>query len=286
VEPKIKTKSKQESAIVGHIFGTPVVVKGWTWLPISELAAWAGMAWLAARQDPERTWRQRFQIGALTMPVVLGSEWGHNLAHTAAAYLIGKPVHAFRIAWGMPLLVYHDLEEEDVTPIEHITRSAVGPIFNTVLLGCFLLLKWLSGPVSITHEAAKAGVAANAFLSSVSLLPIPGIDGGPILKWSLVARGQTTREADETVRKTNWGLGALLTLFSGLLLKRRKYVLGGFLGMMAGIAFGVATGRLREKPGGFGGYGDSRAAQWRRVPPLETPAPCHIPTSWQLEAPS
>ena len=48
------------------------------------------------------------------MPIVLGSEWCHNLAHAAAARAIGKPVDAIRITWGMPLLVYYDINDKNV----------------------------------------------------------------------------------------------------------------------------------------------------------------------------
>jgi len=74
------------------------------------------MAWVAKKRVPERSWLQSLGIGALTMLVVLGSEWCHNLAHAAAARMVGKPMDAIRITWGMPLVVYYDINDENVTP--------------------------------------------------------------------------------------------------------------------------------------------------------------------------
>jgi hypothetical protein len=98
---------EDEVTKVGQAFSTPLVVKGKTWLPLTQLAAWPVMAWVARKRVPKRTWLQSLGVGALTTPVMLGSEWGHNLAHAAAARVVGKPMDAIRITWGMPLVVYY-----------------------------------------------------------------------------------------------------------------------------------------------------------------------------------
>ncbi|MFC1879629.1 hypothetical protein ACFLZW_06910 [Chloroflexota bacterium] len=237
----------EDFKVVGQVFGVPLVTKGLTWLPLTEVGVWAFMTWYAGKNNPERTWSQRLGVGALTMPVILGSEWGHNLAHAAAAKLVAKPMDALRVTWGMPLVVYFDTEDKNVTPTQHIMRSVGGPIFNSSLLLFCLALRGAFKPDSLGREVANVAVGVNAFLSSVSLLPIPGIDGGSILKWSLVKSGQTHKEADKTVRKVNGLVGALLAVFSGALFKRRKHLLGGFIALMAAICMGVASGRLREE---------------------------------------
>ena len=90
-------KPDDDVTVVGHVFDTPVVLKGDTWLPLTELAVWAIMAWVSGRGHSDRSWRKRLGIGGLTMVAILGSEWGHNLAHAAAARLVGKPMDALRI---------------------------------------------------------------------------------------------------------------------------------------------------------------------------------------------
>ena len=87
----------QECTTVGHIFDAPLVVVGKTWLPLTEIFVFGIMAREAGRLHPEREWPVRLGVAALTMPVILGSEWCHNLAHAAVAILVGYPADAIRI---------------------------------------------------------------------------------------------------------------------------------------------------------------------------------------------
>ena len=232
---------------VGEIFDAPLVTKGWTWLPLTEVVVWMIMALEAGRLHPERSWFSRLGVAALTTPVILGSEWCHNLAHAAAAKWVGHPVDAIRVTWGMPLLVYHDIEDADVTPREHIVRALGGPVFNTILFGMAALLQSLTKPELIARDVVDLAFGMNAFLVLGGLLPIPGIDGGAALKWMLVEKGQTPTEADASIRKvdavTALGLGAgTMVAF-----KKRRRLLGGIFMMFAGFALVIATGLLKEK---------------------------------------
>jgi Zn-dependent protease len=235
-----------EVTTVGTVFNTPLVAKGKTWYPVTQLITWPIMAWVAKKRLPERSWLQSLGIGALTMPIVLGSEWCHNLAHAAAACMVGKPMDAIRITWGMPLIVYYDINDETVTPRQHITRALGGPVFNILVLPVALLIKHHTDPQSVTRDMVNAAVGTNAFLPAVGLLPIPGIDGGPILKWSLVEKGQTPKEADMTVRKVDGVLGVLLTLAGILSLKKRRWLVGGLLMQLAALALSIALGIFKE----------------------------------------
>jgi Zn-dependent protease len=232
---------------VGRILGTRLVVKGQTWLPFVEVVTWSIMAWYAHRQRPSRSWPKRVGIGALTTPIVLGSEWCHNLAHAAAAYLIGKPVDAIRIIWGMPRLVYFDIQDETVTPRQHILRALGGPVCNALLWIVATLFRRRTQPDSTARDVANAAVGINAFLCTVSLLPIPGIDGGPILKWSLVAYGRKPDDADRLVRKVNGVLGIVLAGGGLTALRVGRRVLGVLLTQFAALAFSIWLGLIREQ---------------------------------------
>jgi len=236
-----------EVTTVGKIFGTPLVVKGRTWLPLVQLIAWPIFAWVAGRQHPERSWLKRWGIGALTMTVVLGSEWCHNLAHAAAARLVGKPMDAIRITWGMPLVVYYDINDEDVTPRQHIIRALGGPIFNLSVLPIAQIYRRRAIPGTVTRDVLDAAVNTNAFLPAVGLLPIPGIDGGPILKWSLVESGQTTVEADIMVRKVDGVLGIILAFISVAAFRKRRWVAGCLCVQLAALALSIALGIFKEQ---------------------------------------
>ncbi len=108
---------------------------------------------------------------------------------------------------------------------------------------------WLRGSTrhdSLARDLAQAAVDTNTFLCTVSLLPIPGIDGGPILKWALVANGRTPTEADTVVRKVDGVLGIGLAAAGAVALKKRRWLLGALCVQLAVAALGIALGFLKE----------------------------------------
>ena len=236
-----------DSISVGRVFATPLRVKGFTWFPLTQCIVWGIMSWIAGKTRPDRSLGERMRIATFTMPVVLGSEWGHNLAHAAAANWIGKPMDAMRITWGMPLCVYYDINDDSVTPRQHILRALGGPLFSFILLVLSSVLRRITPKESLFREVADVSYTTNAFISTVSLLPIPGIDGGPILKWSLVERGRTVEEADQAIRKVDSGLGIALSVFSGAAISRGRRVIGLLSAMLAVMSFGVALGWIKEQ---------------------------------------
>ena len=231
---------------VGEIFGTPVVVKGKTWFPLTEFVVWLIMAWVAGRNRPDRSRWKKLGVGGLTMTAILGSEWCHSLAHAAAARSIGKPMDALRVTWGMPLVVYYDIDDDEVTPREHIIRALGGPLCSGVLLAITGLIRRFTPRGSVGREVADAAVGMNLFLSTASLLPIPGIDGGPILKWTLVERGHTGNEADEVVKGVDRALGVGLGIATGVAVKKRRWFIGAILGMFTALALAVGFGLIEE----------------------------------------
>lgn len=236
----------EEVTTLGSVFSAPLVGKGKTWLPLVQLVAWPVMAHVAKKRHPERTWLQSFGIAALTTPVMLGSEWCHNLAHAAAAQWVGKPVDAVRVTWGMPLLVYHDINDPEVTPCQHILRALGGPVFNVLMLPVALFFRRLTRAGSAARDVADVAVGTNIFLPAVGMLPIPGIDGGPVLKWSLVAWGKTIEEADLAVRKVDGALAPVFAAGAAVAFKKRRWLVGALLGQFAALAFSIAVGLFRE----------------------------------------
>jgi Zn-dependent protease len=99
----------------------------------------------------------------------------------------------------------------------------------------------------VVRDIADVAVATNLFLPAFGLLPIPGIDGGPILKWSLVERGASPMDADMTVRKVDGVLGAVLALVAAMAFKKRRFLLGALLMQTAALAWSIALGILREQ---------------------------------------
>jgi hypothetical protein len=232
---------------ITKIGSTPVTVKPGSLIPLTELVIWTYFTRRAARRSRDKSPVRWISEGFLKMGVMLGSEWCHNLAHLIASNLIGKPMDEFRIQFGMPRCIYYQLNDPDVTPRQHIIRSLGGPLVNLILVPITGLWSSLTRKHSLMGETAKTAFQTNLFLSLVSLLPIPGIDGGPILKWGLVDRGKSIEEADRVVRQVNGPLAVILGLFSSQAFLRKKYLSGFFSLMLGVISLGVFTGWLKEK---------------------------------------
>lgn len=246
IKPAFLTSDEQPS-VIGKVFSTPIVVKGFTGLPLLELAALGILSVVADKKKPAWSRPKQLSAGALTTLVLFASEWCHNLAHTFVAYRIGKPVDAIRVFWGTPLLIYYDINDQNVSPRQHILRASGGPIFNFLLLPICWLAKHLTKPESLAYYVANFSLGTNMFISSIALLPIPGIDGGPLLKWSLVERGQTRQQADETVKKVNLVLGSGLGVATGIALKKRRNWLGMALGAFALSSLAIGLGWIKEQ---------------------------------------
>ncbi len=214
VENHDRSTHRVDEKIIGVIGKTPVTRVGYTWIPITQLVLWAIFTRSAAKRKPNSSRTQWSREGFFKMAVVLGSEWCHNLAHLITSNWVGKPMDQMRIQAGMPRCIYHKINDQDVSPRQHIVRSLGGPAINILLLPVLGLIRNWTDSDSIAGETSKTAYQTNLLLLLISLLPIPGIDGGPLLKWSLVESGKTIEEADRVVQKTNGPLAILLGLFS------------------------------------------------------------------------
>jgi hypothetical protein len=233
--------------VVDRLGETEITRRGISWLPVSQLIIWSLFSRASRQRNPDRSWLRAGLEGFCQMMIMLGSEWGHNLAHLVASHMVDKPMDQFRIQLGMPRCVYHKINDQGVTPREHVTRALGGPLFNLLALPFAWIGKQLTKKSSIAGMTARTAFDTNLFLTTVSLLPIPGIDGGPILKWTLVDRGKTSQEADEVVRKTNGPLALLLGLVSSAAFLKKKPLLGLFSLMLGGISLSIFTGWLKEE---------------------------------------
>jgi Zn-dependent protease len=239
--------SDEQPTTLGHVFEAPIVVKGITGLPVLELVAWGLLTWVAGKKRPDWSQSKRATAGALTTLILFASEWGHNLAHALFAHRIGKPVDAIRILGGTPMLIYYDTNDQDVSPRQHILRASGGPIFNTLMVPLCWIARNLTREGSLPRYAVNFALGTNIFIGTVALLPIPGIDGGPILKWSLVERGQSPQEADEMVKKVNLVMGTGLGVASGVAIKKQHKWLAAAIGAFALTSLAIGLGLLKEQ---------------------------------------
>ena len=246
IKPNVLQDEKNFVELI-KVFDTPMgIVPDISIIPMIEIFTVAGFTYWAKSRNPDRPLKEHIYSGILCMLVSLGSEWAHNMAHVFAAKLIGKPADAVRIVFGMPLLHYRDLNDPTISPKAHLVRASGGPILNLVLLPLGRIWRNHTRPDSVNHNAAEVFVAMNAFLLLAGLQPIPGLDGGAVLKWALVDQGLSIPKADETVRKSNWISAALLTISSTWAFLKHKRLFGGILALLAGLSILVAKGYLKE----------------------------------------
>jgi Zn-dependent protease len=237
---------KTSSKVFTTLGSTPVTYQGWSWVPGTQLLAWIFFTRQAAKRKPTDTIFHWTAEGFLKTIVTLGAEWCHNLAHALASNLIGQPMDELRVQFGMPRCIYYEINDLNVTPRQHLVRALGGSLINLLLLPISWLYRRTTQPDTIPGETAKLFFQTNLFLSLISLLPIPGIDGGPILKWSLVEGGSSIQEADEVVRKVNGPLALILGLFSSWSFGKKRIFAGFFSAMLGMISLGVFTGWLKE----------------------------------------
>ena len=231
---------------IGSVFGTPLAVQGWNWLPLNQLVVWGLFTGQSAKKHTHWSWPQHTLLGALKMIVFLGSEWCHNFAHVVAARLVGKPVDGMRILLGMPVLIYNEPEHPSITPRQHILRSIAGPLCNGCLLLFSKLCQRFTPHGSPAREVADTAVGMNTFISTASLLPVPVFDGGPILKWSLIGSGQSPEQAAKTAATTQKVVGAGLFGSALVAFRKRRWFLTIILAFLSILSLLTGFGKIRS----------------------------------------
>ena len=221
---------------VGNIFGTPLKLQGFNWLPLNQVLFWGLFTWQSWKARAGWPAWKHLLLGGAKMTVVLGSEWCHNLAHAAAARAVGKPVDALRILFGMPVLIYAEPEHPSITPRMHIIRSLGGPVCSACLLALSRLFRRVTPVGSPAREVAGAAVFMNTFITAAALVPLAEFDGGPVLKWSLISRGCSPQQAAGIIRTTNRVVGSGLAGAAAAALARRNWLLALICALLGGLA--------------------------------------------------
>jgi hypothetical protein len=142
----------------------------------------------------------------------------------------------------MPRTLYRNNE---VLPSVHRMRAIGGPIFSLAgfLLSLFLYALMPEGSLAV--EMAGWSSIGHGFILIGSLMPFPFVDGGTILKWTLVERGYTPPQADGAVRRINLALGLIAGVGALILLFARLWVWGLVILGVGVIAIGAGLGKIR-----------------------------------------
>lgn len=175
----------------------PVKAKPPFWLLVGLM--WGLFVWVAGRRKPQRPFSQSILVATLSLPLAFLADIGHAMAHTESAKRAGAPMDEILLSADMPRTLY---ENNDVEPSTHITRAIGGPIFSAIGLTASLLWRSFTSPDSLSRELADVSSFYHGAIFFGSLMPLPIVDGGTILKWSLVEQGHTPEEADGVVKVT------------------------------------------------------------------------------------
>jgi hypothetical protein len=222
-----------------RVNGVPVVAQLDFWPAPIFLTVF--LAWVAGRRKPERSWLQRLGVATLAMAFALPADIGHAIAHTVSARLADAPMDEILLSSGMPRTLYKNTA---VPAPVHLFRSLGGPVFSFTCAALSLLGRRVSPPGSLSRDLADASLASHSMILVGSIVPLPMVDGGIILKWKLVEAGRSPEQADQIVKKTSLSLGAGLLSLGALLgfMRKRKLVgsllaVGGAVGVAAGIGW-------------------------------------------------
>jgi hypothetical protein len=230
-------KLQGEKMIRLKIFHTAVKAS-YAFLPII-IVVWAVVTWLGLYWHPERGLGQSLLIGFVSTILLLVAELGHPLAHTFSARFAGAPMDEIRIAADMPRTLY---KNNDVAPVTHRMRALGGPIFNVIGLLLSIAIFEIVSVNSIVREWMTWSAVGHGLLLIMSLTPFPAVDGGTILKWTLIANGRTEIEADKLVRRVDWFFASTI-LVMGIGLTLMKIWIIGLIFLGIGMVLLLITAR-------------------------------------------
>lgn len=206
------------------------------------LALWSGLSWYSGRQHPERSWPARLLVGALSGFALVLADVGHACAHSISARLAGAPMDRIRLSSGMPRTLYDD---DDVPPRAHRMRALGGPIFSALGLVISLLARAVTPRKSMAHEVANWSIIGHGLIFAGSLAPLPIVDGGSLLKWTLVDRGLTPEKADRVVQRAGMATGMAASSAGVALATQRRWLPAAGLIAAGFVAVISSLGKIR-----------------------------------------
>src|SRR5574340_750618 len=225
--------------ITTKVSGTLVKVKLVVLLVLA--AVWLVVSCLGWLLHPYLSLPQALLIGLVSTILLAVAELGHPFGHMVSARYAGAPMDELVISQGMPRTLYWD---NSVPPNAHRLRALGGPLFN--VLGVLLSLAVFAiAPLnSLVREWASWSAFGHGLLLVESLFPVPMVDGGTLMKWTLVAGGRSPDQADAIIRRVDQAtvIGAA---FVGLvLLAMQLWVLGLVCLGLSAVLLGVVTGKI------------------------------------------
>lgn len=223
-----------------HILGTPVKVAPGFFANLAAL--FVGMSWYVGIRNPRWDWPVRFITGALSALTLIVADVGHTAAHSVSARAAGAPMDQIDLTSGMPRTVYYD---QVVSPRTHILRAIGGPLYSALGFVLSLVVHSLLPRSSAAREVAGWSSLGHGLIFAGSLAPLPIVDGGSILKWSLVESGKAPSEADQIVEQAGIATGVAAGVAGAGFAARRRWLPAAGLLAAGVIAIAAARGKFR-----------------------------------------
>jgi hypothetical protein len=170
------------------------------------------------------------------------AEFGHPFAHLISARYADAPMDELVIAEGMPRTLYWN---NAVSPDAHRLRAAGGLIFNALALLVSAAVFAVAVGRPVVQELAAWSALGHGLLLLMSLFPVPMVDGGTLLKWTLVGRGRTPAQADSLVKRVDQWIAIAAAILGALLTAAKVWLPGLVLLGIAAILVGILAGRIR-----------------------------------------
>lgn len=224
-----------------RVGGTEVRVKLGFVLPVL-LVLWGGLSWVGWRWHPGRTLPQALLMGLASALLMAFAEFGHPFAHILSARYAGAPMDEVLIATGMPRTLYWN---NAVSPDAHRIRALGGLVFNALCLLVSAGIFAFASAHPVVQELAAWSAMGHGLLLIMSLVPVPMVDGGTLLKWTLVASGRTPAQADALVKRVDQGLATVAAILGVILLVAQAWLPGlallGISAILVGVVLTSAT---------------------------------------------
>jgi len=234
------TSSPAKSPPTLRILDTPLEVAPGFYINL--LALWTGLSWYMGVKHPHWNFPVRVFTGALSAFALIVADVGHALAHTISARSAGAPMDKIDLTSGMPRTVYYD---QAVPPRAHILRALGGPLYSALGLVLSLVVRSLVPRKTIAHEVAGWSSIGHGLIFAGSLAPLPIVDGGSILEWSLVESGRSPTEADQVVEQAGIATGIAACTAGAALATRRHWLPAAGLLAAGLISIAAARGKIR-----------------------------------------
>jgi hypothetical protein len=222
------------------IFDTPIRIK--LVFLVNIIVLWGAVTWYGLYKHPERSFLYGLFVGLLAMILLMIADIGHAIAHIFSARFASVPMDEILISAGMPRTLYSN---NKILPSAHRMRAIGGPIFSGLGLLLSMAIHGIMPRDSLGGELAVWSLVGNGFILAGSLLPLPMVDGGTILKWTLVEKGKTEAEADAILRRVNWVIGITGGVVGIGLIIGKIWIAGLVCVGVGGISIAAAIGKVR-----------------------------------------